>query len=212
MVKYSILLLALTFASGGYCQSPYQNGSTVTAGEITFKVENDKFGFALSNTANIYSHEANWRYKDGRELETLDEYAVIDGSMKPGGENLALRKSFPDSVILSLRSYKHSPMMIFYVVGPDGDTLEVTFIMDSVPELVSLSPKVFAALEQNLKTCVKWEVNKYGQQLEFMQSRSFVHFQKVPLNSEVPQRNPDIGGGLDSNLDRDFGGDYETAK
>ncbi|WP_295903243.1 hypothetical protein [uncultured Alistipes sp.] len=84
-MKNYILLLALTFATGAYCGTPYQDGSTVTANGITFKVENDKFGFALSNTANIYSHESNWRYKDGRKLETEDEYAVIDGTMKPGG-------------------------------------------------------------------------------------------------------------------------------
>ena len=124
--------------------------------------------------------------------------------MKPGGENLALRKSFLDADIESLRSYKHSPMTIFYVVGPDGDTLEVTFIMDSIPELLSLPPETFALLEQNLKKYVKWEVNAYGQQLEFMQTRSFIHFQKVPLNSEVPQRNPDIS--FDSDLELEIEG------
>ena len=187
-MKNYILLLALTFATGAYCENPYQDGSTVTANGITFKVENDKFGFALSNTANIYSHESNWRYKDGRKLETEDEYAVIDGTMKPGGENLAFRKSFLDADIESLRSYKHSPMTIFYVVGPDGDTLEVTFIMDAVPELLSLPPETFALLEQ----------------LEFMQAISPVHFQKVPLNSEVPQRNPDIS--FDSDLELEIEG------
>lgn len=159
----------------------------------------------MSNTANIYSHESNWRYKDGRKLETEDEYAVIDGTMKPGGgENLAFRKSFLDADIESLRSYKHSLMTIFYVVGPDGDTLEVTFIMDAVPELLSLPPETFALLEQNLKKYVKWEVNVYEQQLEFMQAISPVHFQKVPLNSEVPQRNPDIS--FDSDLELEIEG------
>ncbi len=124
--------------------------------------------------------------------------------MKPGGENLAFRKSFLDADIESLRSYKHSPMTIFYVVGPDGDTLEVTFIMDAVPELLSLPPETFALLEQNLKKYVKWEVNVYGQQLEFMQAISPVHFQKVPLNSEVPQRNPDIS--FDSDLELEIEG------
>lgn len=211
-MKNYILLLALTFATGAYCENPYQNGSTVTADGITFEVDFRWNGFLLSNTANIYAGEANWRYKDGRELETEDEYAVIDGSMKPGVENLALRKSLPDSVILSLRSYKYSPMTIFYVIGPDGDTLEVSFIMNAVPELLSLPPETFALLEHNLKKYVKWEVNKYGQQLEFMQTSSFVHFQKVPLNSEVPPRNPNIGGGLDSNFDTDLGGDYEGVR
>ena len=211
-MKTIFLLLLSAFAINGYSQNAYQNVTTVSADQITFEVELKGNTFFLSNMANIYTGEANWRYKDGRELETEDEYAVIDGTMETGGENLAFRKSLPDSVILSLRSYKHSPMTIFYVVGPDGDTLEVTFIMDSVPELLSLPPETFALLEQNLKKYVTWKINKYGQQLEFMQAISPVHFQKVPLSSEVPQRNPNIGGGLDSNLDRDFGGDYETAK
>lgn len=204
--------MALTFTTGAYCQNPYQGVTAVSADGITFEVDFRWNGFLLSNTANIYAGEANWRYKDGRELETEDEYAVIDGSMKPGVENLALRKSLPDSVILSLRSYKYSPMTIFYVIGPDGDTLEVSFIMNAVPELLSLPPETFALLEHNLKKYVKWEVNKYGQQLEFMQTSSFVHFQKVPLNSEVPPRNPNIGGGLDSNFDTDLGGDYEGVR
>lgn len=211
-MKNYILLLALTFTTGAYCQNPYQGVTAVSADGITFEVDFRWNGFLLSNTANIYAGEANWRYKDGRELETEDEYAVIDGSMKPGVENLALRKSLPDSVILSLRSYKYSPMTIFYVIGPDGDTLEVSFIMNAVPELLSLPPETFALLEHNLKKYVKWEVNKYGQQLEFMQTSSFVHFQKVPLNSEVPPRNPNIGGGLDSNFDTDLGGDYEGVR
>lgn len=211
-MKNYILLLALTFTTGAYCQNPYQGVTAVSADGITFEVDFRWNGFLLSNTANIYAGEANWRYKDGRELETEDEYAVIDGSMKPGVENLALRKSLPDSVILSLRSYKYSPMTIFYVIGPDGDTLEVSFIMNAVPELLSLPPETFALLEHNLKKYVKWEVNKYGQQLEFMQTSSFVHFQKVPLNSEVPPRNPNIGGDLDSNFDTDLGGDYEGVR
>ena len=95
-------------------------------------------------------------------------------------------------------------MTIFYVVGPDGDTPEVTFIMDAVPELLSLPPETFALLEQNLKKYVKWEVNVYEQQLEFMQAISPVHFQKVPLNSEVPQRNPDIS--FDSDLELEIEG------
>ena len=78
-------------------------------------------------------------------------------------------------------------MTIFYVVGPDGDTLEVTFIMDAVPELLSLPPETFALLEQNLKKYVKWEVNVYGQQLEFMQAISPVHFKKFRSIARFPK-------------------------
>ena len=200
-MKTIFLLLPLVFAINAYSQNAYQNVTTVSADGITFEVELKGNSFFLSNTANIYAGEANWRYKDGRELETLDEYAFVDGSMKPGGENLAFRQSLSDSIILSLRSYKHSPMTIFYVIGPDGDTLEISFIMDAIPELLSLSPGVFAALERNLKKYVKWDVNEYGRQLEFMHTPGFVHFRNVPLNSEVPQRNPDVFLNTGSDLD-----------
>lgn len=69
-----------------------------------------------------------------------------------------------------------------------GDTLEVAFVMDPVPELLSLAPEQYATLEQNLKKYVKWELNIFGKKLEFMQGASNVHFTQVPLNSEVPPK------------------------
>lgn len=198
-MKNILLLLLLAFAIKGYSQNAYQNVKTVSADGIIFEVELDEYSFILSNITNIYDDEANWRYKDGRELETLDEYEVVDCSMKPGGEGRAIREAFGDAVISSLRSYKHSRMTIFYVIGPNGDTLEVAFIMNPVPELVSLSPEVFAALERNLKKYVKWNVNAYGQQLEFFQVSTFIHFKNVPLDSELHKIKPDIE--FDSDLD-----------
>lgn len=94
MIKYSILLLALTFATGAYCENPYQGVTTVSADGITFEVNFRWNGFLLSNVANIYDDEVNWRYKDGRKLETEDEYAVIDGTMKPGGRKPGIPQVF----------------------------------------------------------------------------------------------------------------------
>ena len=93
-MKNYILLLALTFATGAYCGNPYQDGSTVTADGITFEVKLSKYSFFLRNTANTRSQKANWRYKDGRKLETEDEYAVIDGTMKPGGRKPGIPQVF----------------------------------------------------------------------------------------------------------------------
>lgn len=198
-MKIIFLLVSLTLATGAYSQNLYQNVKTVSADGITFEVELEETTFFLRNAENTRSQKANWRYKDGRELETLDEYEVVDCSMKPGGEGRAIREAFGDAVISSLRSYKHSRMTIFYVIGPNGDTLEVAFIMNPVPELVSLSPEVFAALERNLKKYVKWNVNAYGQQLEFFQVSTFIHFKNVPLDSELHKIKPDIE--FDSDLD-----------
>lgn len=201
MMKNSILFSALIFAIGGYCQNPYQGVTTVSADGITFEVKLTEASFVLSNKTNTYVNELPWRYKDGRELETEDEYAVVDADVSPGSQNRAIREAFGDTIISSLRSYNYSPMTIFYVIGPDGDTLEVSFIMDAVPELVSLAPKVFAALERNLKKYVKWKVNAYGRQLEFFHGRSYVKFDQVPLDSELRHIKPDVSLNTGSDLD-----------
>lgn len=188
-------------ASVAHSQTIYQDGTTVTANGITFQVGLDKYIFALSNMANVYDNQANWHYKDGRELETEDEYAVIDGSMKPGGQERAIRETFGDAFIASMRAsyptFDSSPLTIFYVVGPEGDTLEVAFTMHPVPELLSLAPEVYAKLEQNLKKYVKWELNQYAKELEFMHGLSFVHFTQVPLDSELHHLKPGLTDDLD---------------
>lgn len=201
-MKTIFLLLSLLFMTEAYCQqNTYQGVTAVSADGITFEVKLSKYSFFLRNAANTRSQRNVWRYKDGRELETEDEYAVVDADVSPGSQNRAIREAFGDTVISSLRSYNYSPMTIFYVIGPDGDTLEVSFIMDAVPELVSLAPKVFAALERNLKKYVKWEVNAYGRQLEFFHVQSFVKFDKVPLDSELHKIKPDVSLNTGSDLD-----------
>lgn len=201
-MKTIFLLLSLLFMTEAYCQqNTYQGVTAVSADGITFEVKLSKYSFFLRNAANTRSQRNVWRYKDGRELETEDEYAVVDADVSPGSQNRAIREAFGDTVISSLRSYNYSPMTIFYVIGPDGDTLEVSFIMDAVPELVSLAPKVFAALERNLKKYVKWEVNAYGRQLEFFHGRSYVKFDKVPLDSELHKIKPDVSLNTGSDLD-----------
>lgn len=188
MKNLIILLLSLTFAIGVHAQT-YRDGATVTANGITFRVELDEYSFVLYNAANVYDNAPRWRYKGGRELMSEDEYEVVEAHMKPGVQNLALRKTFRDVFIARMRAsyptYISSPLSICYVIGPEGDTLEVAFIMHPVPELLALPPEMFAKLEQNLKNYVKWEVNEFGKKLEFMQGSSFVHFTQVPLDSEL---------------------------
>lgn len=194
-MKNIFLLLLSTVALEVYPQNPYQDVTTVSAGGMVFNVELSKYKLTLSNVSNTISHKTNLYYQDGRELETADEYAQVYARLPRYNESKAIREAFGDAVIESLRIYNYSTMRIFYAVGPDGTTLEVCFSMDRVPELMSLAPEVFAALERNLKKYVKWEVNEFSRQLQFLHMISFVRFQGVPLTSELsrPEPEPDPG-------------------
>lgn len=183
-MKNTILLVFLAVAYGGYSQNYYQDGTTVSADGIVYKVKLSEASFMLSNTAD-FRGSTPFYYQDGRELETLDEYAMIDAKSN-NLDSQALREALGDEVIASLRSYKYSPMVIFYVVGPDGTTLEVAFIMKPVPELLSLKPEVFADLERKLKKYVKWEVSELGRKVKYFHMTGFIGFRKVPLSSELP--------------------------
>ena len=188
-MKNLFLLTAIFFICHGYAQNYYQHVDTVTADGITFDVHLGG-GFSLSNAANIYTNE-ELRYKNGRVLEE-DEYDAIDAVRNKGAQNRALLEALGDEVIKSLRAYR-SPMTLFYVVGPDGSTMEVAFIMSAKPELLALPPSVFATLEKKLKQYVTWQLNDFAKGLEFLHSFNFVFFEDVPLTSEIKViRNPDL--------------------
>lgn len=188
-MKFIVLIALLSSTLYGYSQNYYEHAASVEGGGIVFNVDYSEHCFMLSNATNKYDNDPRWYYIDGRELETLDEYDVVYAK-KNAGEPQAIRKAFGDELISSLRQYNECPLEIFYVIGPDGTTLEVAFIMDPIPELVSLRPEVFADLERNLKKYVKCEVNEYGRKLKYFHGTSFVNFNRVRLSSELLPMNP----------------------
>ena len=189
-MKKIILLTLIWVTCSGYAQNYYQGHETVEADGITFNVTFTYNSFMLSNAANIYDSEAAWRYKDGRKLETEAEYDSVDATRNMAGQSCAIREAFGDDVIVSLRKYRYAPLTLFYVVGPEGKTLEVAFIMDAKPELLALPPSFFATLERKLKEYVTWEINSFAQGLEFFQSFNFVFFRDIMTTSELPERIP----------------------
>ena len=194
-MKNVFLLITLFFTELGFCQAvnPFETIETVKADGITFEVRRTEYTFMVCNTANSYVDKSNWCYKDGRELETEEEYASVEAVRSRSGQNRALWEAFGDDVIKALRVYKNSPMSIFYAVGPDGTTLEVCFSMDAKPELLAIPMTTFAALEKKLKQYVTWQLNDFAKGLEFFHSFNFVFFEDVPLTSEIKViRNPSL--------------------
>lgn len=206
-MKNIFLLLTLFFAEAVFGQAinPFETIKRVEADGITFEVKRSKYTFTVNNVANHYVDRAGWCYKDGRELETEEEYASVNAVRSRSGQNRALREAFGDDVIKALRVYKDSPMSIFYAIGPDGTTLEVSFSMNAKPELLALPMTAFAALEKKLKEYVTWELNDFAKQLEFFHSFNFVFFESVLLESETSQRDPKFDYELKPDPGKPFG-------
>ncbi len=192
-MKKIVLFLLMFFASDVYAQNLYVDGATVTADGITFEVDHIGYTLRLSNIANVYDNDANLRYKDGRELETTEEYASIDADIVNAREEYrAIRESLGDDVIESLRSYKESLLTIYYVVGSDGTVWEVAFLMKVLPPLLSLPPKTFADLEKKLKRYVRWKPNEYARELQFFHMVSYLDFKTIPIRDEGMDMDPVI--------------------
>lgn len=186
-MKSFILLIALLVAGSGYSQDWYQDGATLPADGIVYKVERMKYTVVLSNEKNVVSNLPNWCYKDGTELKTEEEYDAVDFKMiSYEGLFYAFGEAFSEEELAPLRLLKKSPFLLAYSAGPDGNMLEVSYILDAIPELMSIPPYKYAMLERKLKSYVKFKVNHYGQKLGFMHGSIFIFFSTIPPISELP--------------------------
>ena len=100
---------------------------------------------------------------------------------------------FTDEQIVALRNLR-LPLAVGCMVNPEtGVQLEVSFVIGNYPELTSLSPDFYRALEKRLKEEVRWNVNDFAKQLKYMFGLTVLNFRKLPLTSELHQIKPGLG-------------------
>ncbi len=186
-MKKLIWLLTLCFVADCYAQDWYRDGDTVCAGGITYNVKVDKYSVILSNTANKLPTDGKLYYKNGSEIVAQDEYEAVFGHSVPGSVERALRNTFTSDEIAPLWDVKESQMSICYLVSPEGDTMEVVFVVNNIPEMLAIPPEKFALLERNLKKYVKWNVSAQGRKVKYIDGWSPVNFWHMLL---LPPDNP----------------------
>ena len=213
------MLLSLLFAATGYGQTPepavnyYAKDGTVQASDGTvYCIDGaDSSIITISNAENRYSTvdaSPSLYYKDGRRLETVEEYESVNGAVEDQEiVNRILRDMFTDEQIVALRNLR-LPLAVGCAVNPeDGVQLEVSFVIGNYPELTSLSPDFYRTLEKRLKEEVRWNVNDFAKQLKYMFGLTIFNFRKLPLTSELHQIKPGLGRN-DQNLNQ--GEDVES--
>ena len=212
-MKRLIILCCLLFAAAGYGQTPepavnyYAKDGIVSATDGTvYCVDGaDSPTITICNAENRYTAadaSSSLYYKDGRRLETVEEYGRVDGAVADQEAFTRIfRDMFTDEQIVALRNLR-LPLAVGCAVNPeDGVQLEVSFVIGNYPELTSLPPDFYRALEKRLKEEVRWNVNDFAKQLKYMFGLTIFNFRKLPLTSELHQIKPGLGRN-DQNLNQ----------
>ena len=204
-MKRLVILYGLLLAAAGYGQTPepvtnyYAKDGTVQASDGTvYCIDGaDSSIITIANAENRYSTvdaSPSLYYKDGRRLETVEEYESVNGAVEDQEiVNRILRDMFTDEQIVALRNLR-LPLAVGCTVNPEtGVQLEVKFAIGNYPEMTSLSPDFYRAFEKRLKEEVRWNVNDFAKQLKYMFGLTIFNFRKLPLTSELHQIKPGLG-------------------
>ena len=199
-MKRLVILYGLLLAAAGYGQTPepvtnyYAKDGTVQASDGTvYCIDGaDSSIITIANAENRYSTvdaSPSLYYKDGRRLETVEEYESVNGAVEDQEiVNRILRDMFTDEQIVALRNLR-LPLAVGCTVNPEtGVQLEVTFAIGNYPEMTSLSPDFYRAFEKRLKEEVRWNVNDFAKQLKYMFGLTIFNFRKLPLTSELEEK------------------------
>ena len=128
------MLLSLLFAATGYGQTPdpvtnyYAKDGTVQASDGTvYCIDGaDSSIITISNAENRYSTvdaSPSLNYKDGRRLETVEEYESVNGAVEDQEiVNRILRDMFTDAQIVALRNLR-LPLAVGCTVNPETGVL-----------------------------------------------------------------------------------------
>ena len=203
-MKRLIILCGLLLAAAGYAQTPepvvnyYAKDGTVSATDGTvYCVDGaDSPTITICNAENRYTAadaSPSLYYKDGRRLETVEEYESVNGAVEDQEiVNRILRDMFTDEQIVALRNLR-LPLAVGCMVNPEtGVQLEVSFVIGNYPEMTSLPPDFYRTFEKRLKEEVRWHVNDFAKQLKYMFGLTIFNFRKLPLTSELHQIKPGL--------------------
>ena len=199
-MKRTILLLSLLLAAAAYAQPSepavnyYAKDGTVQASDGTvYSVDGaDSPSIIIANAENRYSRAGaspSLYYRDGRRLETVEEYESVNGAVEDQEiVNRILRDMFTDEQIVALRNLRLT-LAVGCMVNPEtGVQLEVSFVIGNYPEMTSLPPDFYRTFEKRLKEEVRWNVNDFAKQLKYMFGLTIFNFRKLPLTSELEEK------------------------
>lgn len=181
-----LLIVTLTFTINFlYGQTAFDRTENIKAGDVIFIKRTSQYVTGYSNTMNKWIDAPYLQFKDGTPLDEYD-YDAYELKSSQSSFDQAIRMTFTKKEMDELKNNPPAQMTFYYVVSPEGETLEVGFIIDLDNKiLVDLPPEKFALLEKNLKKYLKWTVNDFGKTMKFLHAWRIVDFPTMMITYPV---------------------------
>ena len=175
----SILTLAIS------AQNEVIKREEVKTGNTTFIKTTLPFTTSYSNKANKWDNASNLFFADGTPLDEYD-YDAYELKSSQTSFDQAIRMTFTKKEMDELKNNPPARMTFYYVVSPEGETLEVAFIIPKESKILTdLPPEKFALLEKNLKKYLKWTVDDFGKTMLFLHAWRIVDFPTMKITYPV---------------------------
>ena len=175
----SILTLAIS------AQNELIKREEVKTGNTTFIKTTLPFTTSYSNKANKWDNASNLFFADGTPLDEYD-YDAYELKSSQTSFDQAIRMTFTKKEMDELKNNPPAQMTFYYVVSPEGETIEVAFILPKESKILTdLPPEKFALLEKNLKKYLKWTVNDFGKTMLFLHAWRIVDFPTMKITYPV---------------------------
>ncbi len=163
-------------------QTLFDRTETVVAGTVVFTKKTSRYVIGYSNVANQWIDAPYLQFKDGTPLDEYD-YDAYDLKSSQASFDQAIRMTFTKKEMDELKNNPPAQMTFYYVVSPEGETLEVAFIIPKESSiLIDLPLKKYALLEKNLKKYLKWTVNDFGKTMKFLHAWRIVDFPTMKIS------------------------------
>lgn len=181
MKRIILMMTALMIFSGASMKAQitdYYTGKTEIKGSCyDYKVTKNNTIIILGSNKNTKFHTAQF-WPDGSPAGV--EYTTYFAQFIDKTQALsAFKEVFSTDEFAILKSGKGLAIGIGYVVGANGDVIEVEFSFHYHPLLLSINPDKFYALEQKVKQKVKFRVQERAKVLGYIQGRA----NTIELNS-----------------------------
>ena len=183
MKKYLVLcIVAFLFTCKSlYGQTAFDRTENVKAGDVIFLKRTSHYVTGYSNAMNKWIDAPYLQFKDGTPLDEYD-YDAYDLKSSQASFDQAIRMTFTKKEMDELKNNPPAQMTFYYVVSPEGETLEVAFIIPKESSiLIDLPLKKYALLEKNLKKYLKWTVNDFGKTMKFLHAWRIVDFPTMKI-------------------------------
>ncbi len=179
-----LLSVFVLYSIAGFAQARIEDIETkeiVRAGDIVFVKSTLPFTVDYSNQNNKWIDTPYLQFKDGTPLDEYD-YDAYELKANRASFDMAIRATFTKTEFQALANNPPALMTTYYVVSPEGQTIEVAFIIPTDSKvLIDLPPEKFALLEKNLKKYLKWTVNDFGKRMKFLHAWEFTDFPTMKI-------------------------------